>query len=183
MFCPWVMRLDVWDTAIEPLFHAAAPQLILVTGERGSGKSTWCTRLVAHARLKHLTTQGVLSPAVFDGENKVGIDLIDLHSDERRRLAVLRQAGASGIVTPRWHFDAAVLAWSDQILNCVSADRDLLVIDELGPLEFDRGEGWQSGLAALDSGRYRVAFVVVRPELIPQAHARWPYSQVLRDFD
>lgn len=178
-----VMRLSAWDTTIAPLFRAAVPQLVLVTGERGLGKSTWCTALVAYARLRGHTTQGVLSPAVFDGEDKVGIDLIDLRRDERRRLAVLREPGTNGVVTPRWHFDAGVLNWGDQILSRVSADHDLLVIDELGPLEFNRGEGWQSGLRVLDSGRYQVAFVVVRPELIPQAHARWPHSQILRDFD
>ncbi len=43
---------------------------------------------------------------------------------------------------------------------------DLLIVDELGPLEFERNEGWPAGLAAIDSAAYKVGVVVIRPELL-----------------
>jgi len=50
----------------------------------------------------------------------------------------------------------------------------LLIVDELGPLEFIHAKGWLSGLVALDSFRYRLALVVIRPELMEAAQTRWP---------
>lgn len=56
---------------------------------------------------------------------------------------------------------------------------DLLVIDELGPLEFCRREGLSESFAAIGRGRFRLAVVVIRPELITAALARWPGAQVI----
>ena len=48
------------------------------------------------------------------------------------------------------------------------------MIDELGPLEF-RGEGgFLAGFQAIAAQQYRLALVVVRPELIDIARERWP---------
>ena len=55
---------------------------------------------------------------------------------------------------------------------------DLLVVDELGPLEFERGRGWTAGLAAVDSGAYGAALVVVRSGLLERARTRWPGAEV-----
>jgi hypothetical protein len=46
-------------------------------------------------------------------------------------------------------------------------------------LEFERGEGWQAGLAAIDAGDYRLGVVVIRPELLDQARQRWPAARVI----
>lgn len=155
-----------------------APQLILVTGLSGAGKTTWCTRLVEQARRQGLEVTGVLCPGVFEGERKAGIDIVDLATGERRRLARLRDGEQSGLVTIQWQFDPAAMAWGDSVLRG-SPDGDLLVIDELGPLEFLRGEGLMEGLHRIDDQRYRVACVVVRSSLLPNALQRWPHALVV----
>src|SRR4030067_480562 len=45
---------------------------------------------------------------------------------------------------------------------------------ELGRLECEEGGGWSAGLAAVDSGAFTAAVVVVRPRLLSEAHRRWP---------
>jgi len=44
---------------------------------------------------------------------------------------------------------------------------DLLVIDEIGPLECTRGEGLQAVWPLLAAQSYRTAMVTVRPRLVP----------------
>ena len=56
-------------------------------------------------------------------------------------------------------------------------DEDVIIIDELGPLELEEGYGYQQALHLLDEGRYRKAVVVVRPSLLPLARVRWPAAQ------
>ena len=60
-----------------------------------------------------------------------------------------------------------------------AADCDLLVVDELGPLEFESEEGLIQGMWALDDGHFRLGLVVVRPRLVHAAQARWPTATVL----
>jgi nucleoside-triphosphatase THEP1 len=43
---------------------------------------------------------------------------------------------------------------------------DVLVIDELGPLEFDLQTGWTASFEVLRRKRYRLALIVIRPECL-----------------
>jgi nucleoside-triphosphatase len=152
--------------------------LIIVTGERGAGKTTFCTRLIELARSGGRSIGGVLSPAVIVNGQKVAIDVLDLQSDQRRRLATHNPAADY----PRelyWRFDEDALAWSNHAL-IASTPCDVLIVDELGVLEFERGEGWLAGLNALDAGDYRLGVVVIRPELLAMAQQRWPHAHVIK---
>lgn len=152
--------------------------LFLITGDIGVGKTTWCQQWIDLAGADGWRVGGLLSPPVMVGRQKVAIDLVDLASGERRQLARLRQieAGPDTVTTGKWLFDTAVLAWGNDVLQRVTAV-DLLVIDELGPLEFERGQGLQAAFELVAAGNYRMAAVVIRPSLIPQAQQRWPESQ------
>ncbi|MDF1519932.1 MAG: ATP-binding cassette domain-containing protein [Brevefilum sp.] len=155
------------------------PQIILVTGLSGSGKTSWCTQMIKEAVESGHSVEGILSPGIFEGNKKTGIEVIDLTSGERKRLARLREEGRGEISTPRWVFDPNVLDWANQRLQN-STGRDLLIIDELGPLEFLRNKGLLAGLERLDQGQFEVACVVVRSSLLPKALQRWPDAQVVR---
>ena len=151
--------------------------LLILTGARGAGKSAFCERLAETARSEGRTVAGLLSRAVLAGGRKTGIEAEDLRSGKRRTLATetAREPSPPG---PRWDFDEGALVWADGILTA-SVPCDLLIVDELGPLEFDRGRGWQAGFAALDSGEYALAVVVIRPELLARARERWPGAETL----
>jgi nucleoside-triphosphatase THEP1 len=150
-----------------------------VTGLSGVGKTAWCTRLVELAREKGLSVSGVLSPSIFKDTRKVGINLVDLSTGESRQLASLRHAESEKSGTPRWSFDPEVTAWGNCVLEESSAS-DLLVIDELGPLEFLQNKGFTAGLHRLDAGDYKVACVVVRASLLPSALQRWHNATVVK---
>ena len=83
------------------------------------------------------------------------------------------------MTTDHWAFIPESLDWGNEILGSKHTPCDLLIIDELGPIELERGQGWQNGLSAIASGKYRVAAVVIRPELISTAIHLWPEAQVL----
>jgi nucleoside-triphosphatase len=162
--------------------------LVLVTGESGSGKTTWCLELIDQARQGGIGVSGVVSPLVFDAGHKVGIDLMDVSTGERRRLAMFQQdarqkpANDPGISTLNWTFDPAIFTWGNQILNRLGASQ-LLVLDELGPLELLENKGLTAGLKCIDDRRHQTACVVIRPALLPTAVERWPWSKILRVED
>jgi nucleoside-triphosphatase len=176
------------------------PQILIITGTRGAGKTTLCQRWVDMARASGWQVAGVLSPACLEAGLKTGIDIVDLRSGERRHLADLApdpaaatwvgmpsgdvpsQDGISqstaSIRTRKWIFDTAALSWGSRIL-AAAIPCDLLVVDELGPIEFERHEGWVEGLSAVDSKKYHLALVVVRPELLATARQRWDSAVII----
>jgi hypothetical protein len=95
------------------------------------------------------------------------------HTGEVRTLAHRQHSGGQ-----QWAFVEETLEWGNSVLAS-AVPTDLLVLDELGPLEWVEGRGWTTGLSAVDSGLYRYALVVVRPELVEQARQRWPYAKLL----
>ncbi|MBE3118304.1 MAG: hypothetical protein IMZ50_06050 [Candidatus Atribacteria bacterium] len=152
-------------------------RLILVTGPSGSGKTRWCLALADYASILGIHVGGLVSPAVFEGDLKIGIDLLDLRSGAQRRLAVRRGESTSGQITTDWHFDDEALNWGNTVLEQLGACQ-LLILDELGPLELQRGVGLTNGLGLVAARRYRLACVVVRPSLLEIAQPLWPWGEV-----
>jgi nucleoside-triphosphatase len=155
---------------------APPPLLFLITGSRGAGKTSFCAQLVQAAREAGWKPAGLLSRPVFEGEQRTAIQAEDVRTGESRRLAVRGDPPTPGV--KHWQFDPSALDWGDQVLTA-STPCDLLVVDELGPLELERGAGWQSGLAAVDSEQYAIALVVVRAELLGEALLRWPNANLV----
>lgn len=153
--------------------------LWILTGARGSGKTTLCRRLATEAKALGWDVAGVISPAVYDGGEKTGIEVLDLRSGESRLFA-RRLAGFDGSSSrhPSWIFDQIAMAWGNQVLKTV-IPCDMLIVDELGPLEFEAAVGWSAGLQALDSRSYQVGLVTIRPELLKVARQRWPFAGVV----
>ncbi|HOA24914.1 MAG TPA: nucleoside-triphosphatase [Aggregatilineales bacterium] len=151
------------------------PRVALVTGDSGAGKTTWCRSLVEAARQRGLRVAGLLSPPVFEQGVKTGIDLLDLTTGERRRLAARRPVPDPDAAVRKWLFDDAVVDWANAVLRRVEAC-DVLLLDELGPLELLHNTGFVAALDLLESDRYRAGVVVVRPTLLAEAARRWPVA-------
>jgi len=147
-------------------------RLALVTGDIKVGKTTVVGQVVALARARGYICAGLWAPAhVVDGR-KVGIQAMDLSSGERRLLARVATDEA-GERLGRYTFDPTVIAWANGILAAaVAAQPDLLLIDEIGPLELERGGGLAPVLELLAAGRVPRALVVVRAWLLDALRAR-----------
>jgi len=153
-------------------------EIILITGEFETGKTNLCLELFQRAREADFLVGGMISPAVFVGDQKTAIDVLDLKSGTRKRLAELSGHRQTSLETQRWSFFPEVVNWGNQVLK-ESVPCDLLIVDELGPLEFHRQEGWMNGFSSLDSGEFQLAFAVIRPSLVDEASARWNFSRII----
>ncbi len=151
-------------------------KILLLSGDSGSGKTTLCLNLLERIKKHPLKVAGVICPPAFDGNAKTGIRLLDLASGEERPLARLRDESDAGLSTHRWLFNEESILWGNERL-AVAVPCDVLIVDELGPLEFERGLGFTNAFTAINSGQYRAALVVIRPSLLEQAFRRWPAAQ------
>lgn len=155
--------------------------ITILTGGRGSGKTSSCQQWLEQARQESWTVAGLISPAVFEKGSKTAIDVVNLKTGERRRLANLVDRKTGFDVTDRWDFSSQVVEWCNAILMDRSPC-DLFCVDELGPLEFYRQQGWVNAFEAIRKGVFHRAVVVIRPELLEEAHRLWPEANIL-DLD
>ena len=139
--------------------------IVLITGPRGVGKTTLCLRAVILAKEARHSCAGLLTLRE-DDDRRI---LVDVRTGDRRSLTA---SGPTGVPVGRYLFDPDALAWGAEIL-ARSIPCDLLVLDELGPLEM-AGGGWAVGMDVLREGRFLLALVVVRPELVAEVLERFP---------
>jgi nucleoside-triphosphatase THEP1 len=144
--------------------------ILLLTGESGSGKTRLCARVIGDLKNRGMNITGVLTqPRLVNGE-KVGMDLEDVRTAERWALAdrIAKGQGTDGL---GWKFETAGLARGEAILRAATPC-DVLVIDELGPLELVHSRGWVVALDVLRANKFDTAIVVIRPSLISEFKAR-----------
>jgi nucleoside-triphosphatase THEP1 len=147
-------------------------RLVLLSGERGAGKTTACLRLIEMARAAGLDCAGIVSPALFDGATRAGIDVQDVRTNERRRLADVDPGPAAVRLGP-FRFSEESLAWAAERLSS-ACPCQILIVDEIGPLELELGRGWVEALDILRRGDYELAVAVVRPSLVAKFQDRLP---------
>ncbi len=139
-------------------------KLYILSGPRQVGKTTTCGRLAEHCRARAIDLAGLICPAKEENGRKYGIELVELRTGDRRDLAVVDDM-PSPLRTDEYRFDVEVVAWGSQVIDSATPCT-VLMIDELGPLELIRNQGWVNGLEVLRGGRYELGVVVIRPELV-----------------
>jgi len=154
------------------------PQIIVITGDIESGKTSLCLDITRLAKESGIKITGLVSPGVFEAGSKKAIDVQDVLTGERRRLAELREQVKTNLETKRWSFFSEAVSWGNNVLR-VALPTELLIIDELGPLEFNRAQGWVNAIDAIDSGEFQTALLVIRPSLVQQASRRWKITRII----
>ena len=149
-------------------------KITVITGERGAGKSRHCLELLETCEKEGLSAGGFISPAVFTDGIKTAFYTMDVRTREQR-LCGIRTEQDRGTVGC-WQMDVSVLEWGNELLRS-SIPCDVLIIDELGPLEFEKGKGYTEAFPVLKSGGYGHAYVVIRPGCLDA------FRQIQPEFD
>lgn len=167
------MELDRFESDLQTFFPDTCTRtgnILVLTGERGAGKSAYLQGLIESYRQSSRTVAGLLTLGRFENGTKTGYIVTDLATGEARLLAHKLLPGSSlseakGMQFGHWEFDPEVFAWGNQRLEQFTG-ADILAVDELGFLEFDLKAGWMASFEALRKQEYRLALVVIRPECI-----------------
>ncbi len=143
--------------------------LTLLTGGRGVGKSTVCLRVAELARAAGLPVAGIVSSYRDPLRNL--LDAVHLSTLQRWPLASTVEP-LDGPAVGRFSFSAAGLARALAALEQAAAsDAALLVLDEVGPLELGRREGFYPFVEQVRRLASPDLLIVVRPSLVDELRA------------
>jgi nucleoside-triphosphatase len=151
----------------------ARRRVVLLTGAPDSGKTTVCRRVAELASYKGLRVSGLVTEARRLSSGRIVQNVLNLRTGERRQLADYAGVdegepigrGVAGRLS--WTFIGESVRWGRHELDrCLTKDSDLLVIDQVGPLELVAGSGFANAVDVLRSARFGLAVVVVNPLVV-----------------
>jgi len=148
---------------------------LLVVGEPGSGKTSWCREYVDGQRKRGATVGGILCPAIEQKGQRVGSNALDLLTGQEIPFARLsgHRSFKAGQKIGNYTISRDGISFAcGAIKQAVDSRCDLVVIDEVGPLELS-GKGLMPAVeSALPSAANLL--IVVRNSLREALQKRFP---------
>jgi nucleoside-triphosphatase THEP1 len=145
---------------------------ILITGEVHQGKSSFMNELADKLKQKEFKIAGFLAPALFANGERIGYSLLSL--SDGTQITVASKLFQPGWQKTRrfWFNPQAFESGKNWVENALANEIDLIIIDEIGPLEI-AGEGWDSLLRKTTDNCNCLQIWVVRKQLLDQVIERY----------
>ena len=128
---------------------------VLLTGRPGVGKTTVVERLVELAREREAGVRGVFSPEIREDDERVGFEIADVATGRSEVMAHVEYDGPS---VGKYGVDVSAV---DEIAHedIAAEDADLVVVDEVAPMQTHSDIFVERVRAALDSETPVIAVV------------------------
>lgn len=165
------------DGLLRDVARTPARPVLLLTGPRGSGKTTAAAAVVERARAAGLQVAGVLAPGTVRDGRRWSFDAVDLRTGRRAPLGT-RDHPAGWIDLGGFRVAPEGIELGRRALSAPAVrGADLVVVDEVGPWEL-AGEGWGPALDRLVAGDLPL-LLVVRESLEEAVVDRWGLDGLL----
>ena len=146
-------------------------KVFIVTGTIGEGKTAWLAKLAGLLKEKGVRVGGILALRIVEEERTTGYDVSDISTGIRTPF--LRHTGSEEMGVDRFTVhDAGFDAGKSALHPDSNRDKDVIIIDEAGPLEL-RGLGWSERLSWLLNENSAIMIIAVRKNLIKAVTERF----------
>lgn len=133
-------------------------RLLLLTGQPGVGKTSALLRVVDALKTKGYDVRGMISREVREQGTRVGFEIIDLHTGLKGWLAHIRQSSGPQVGKYRVNLDDLKNVGVNSIFDAIK-DADVIVVDEIGPMELFSQEFRETVLKAVNSSKPLLATI------------------------
>jgi nucleoside-triphosphatase THEP1 len=152
--------------------HLLKPRVVIVTGDIHQGKTTFVQKIVSDLLKQKIRIAGFLSIGVDEDGIRTGFNLSDIGSSRQIELCSDKKDDKR-FKLRRFYFNQEALAMGNEILNPGNlSDKQLIVIDEIGPLELN-DHGWSRAIENLTRSITIPQLWVVRKSLVQKITRRW----------
>ncbi len=141
-------------------------RIILITGEKNSGKTSFLKHFIDQVAIKkNLPYGGFITEGIFKSGQKTGLDLIEL-SHYQRKLLCKNIPRKGWIRMGQFFFDPEGFSFGEQVLSNLPESTDWIIIDEYGPLELS-GTGWRNVIDQLMEKEGLTLMMTARLDILP----------------
>jgi nucleoside-triphosphatase THEP1 len=148
------------------------PQVVIITGNIREGKTTFAQEIISDLLKRKIKLAGFLSFGIDSNGQRTGFNLFDLESSESIELCSDIKT-ENRLQLGKYFFNEAALMRGNEILSIANlSDKQLVVIDEIGPLELS-GRGWGSSIENITRTIAIPHLWIVRKSLVKNIIRRW----------
>ena len=152
--------------------HHIKPQVVIITGNIREGKTTFAQKIISNLHERKIRLAGFLSIGINSNGQRTGFNLFDLESSESIELCSDIKT-ENRLQLGKYFFNEAALMRGNEILSVANlSDKQLVVIDEIGPLELS-GRGWGSSIENITRTIAIPHLWIVRKSLVKNIIRRW----------
>jgi len=138
-------------------------RVFIVTGSIGEGKTAWLAKLAGLLREKGVSVGGILALRIVEDGVTTGYDISEISSGDRTPF--LRHTGSETMGVERFTMDdAGFIAGRNALDPANNLGNDVVIVDEVGPLEL-KGRGWSEVLVSLLDETRATVIIAVRKTL------------------
>lgn len=152
--------------------HEKRPEVVIITGEVHQGKTTFAKKVVDRLLEQNVKIGGFLAPAINKEGKRVGFDLLDIETSEKYELCSDKN-GADRYKFGHYYFDNETILKGIDILSTENtADKQIIVIDEVGPVELS-GKGWNGAIENICRNNTVLMIWIVRKNILRKVVRKW----------
>lgn len=157
-------KADLWLEKIS-ILSDDKPVIFILSGEKGSGKTTFLTNVVTKLETKGLKIGGILAPGYWKENKRFRFDVTDISTNETTMLcSIYKEVGDESIGD--FNFTSTGLSLGREALSPERIkDKDIVVIDEAGQLELNN-KGWAESIRQLKLKFNNILVIVIRKKLV-----------------
>jgi nucleoside-triphosphatase THEP1 len=143
-------------------------RIILITGEKNSGKTTFLKYFIHHViKKRNLIPAGFIAEGIFVSGEKRGFDLIGLVDGKKKTLCT-DIPRMDWLNRGKFFFDPEGFRFGEEQLAMISENSCPVIIDEFGLLEMS-GAGWRNAVERLLDKTNLTLMITVRKEILARA--------------
>ncbi len=140
----------------------------IITGKQNSGKTVMLLDLLKLILNNEISICGLVSPGVYENNERIAIQVLDIESGERAILADLKQGWTPNNPVKKWKMREETIDWGDEHLQKMDPKGKIFFLDEIGIYELLDKKGWQTGLKILREKAYTYAVIAVRKDVLSE---------------
>ena len=148
-------------------------KIIIITGEQGSGKTTFLQEMIFGLANNDVQIAGILAEGFWKNYERNHFELIDLKS-KNRLLYCQREPKYGWEKLRHFYINPDGQKFGEAALDPkYLKDADIVVIDEIGPFEL-QGKGWAKAIESILKGLPELTMIwVVRESLLNEVTAHF----------
>ena len=146
--------------------------VIIITGEIGSGKTTLISAISSQLTESGIKTGGIIASAIYENTTKVGYTILDIATDQKRQLSHIYDTEGLARVGRYFFIPEALDFGRDALSVEKNRESQIVLIDEIGAWEL-QGQGWASCLNELIINCNMPLIITVRKSYVALVIENW----------
>jgi nucleoside-triphosphatase THEP1 len=150
--------------------------VIIISGNIQQGKTTFVRKVINRLKRQNINIGGIMSNVEYEGDKRVGYTLENLKSGDKIQLCNIAE-NKEWRKQGKFYFNPDAVVQGNKILAFENTNPDLIIIDEIGPLEIKTG-GWAPAIQKIAEEAKAPMLWVVRDSLVNKISRKWPVGKI-----